>query len=658
MEIFKNFWKQILIIFLFFNILNAKTICSHSKSSIKVSLYSLKYQLPLEQSENGAPVFLGSLSTIIQIEQSINFLCVNENLAKDIYNVKLYQGSSIKEDGNNKTEIYLKKSSFTEEGMIIYELQRPLICGIYHIKFEKYWGNISLDEKKGIFTKKSILNHFFGTKIDTIDEYYIPFPTIDSLSTRHSFELEIVHPQNTTVISNSESLSEHTIGTENIWKKTIFRKTNNIPLSYFGFFILPSEYRKINYNLSYPSISLYYNWVNTIQNELNKKSINEEKMIEIFNLFKMVNFQFSDEILIKNINIIKDDNFLFNSNDSLNNIYNGIIVNDLKNDRELNLKIILKQFTMNILRFKSLNDLKENNNDKNFIENNINNVIIGDVIRKIGENDYENFKMKKYLEISLKDQLNYFQNYSMISIDTNSTFEKTNVYKNLLSVTNTLLSLKKIIGESIFYDRLKQFVEIYKFEDVDEETFWSMITKGLRIPGTCFCDILKILKYSKSDLILRIETDKESLFSFNFINPNKDNNNNTIPLFLNLLSINGKNNTRKELKLPIQLLTKKIANIGQFKRNDGEVLFLNNLDYMNNYRTFYDYFLWEEIFFFMEKYPSIFRTSEKIYLIETFCYQLSYDGIDNYKNILNDFKKHLNKLPIQPINCIIPSQNI
>uniref|UniRef100_A0A0N5BVT4 Uncharacterized protein n=1 Tax=Strongyloides papillosus TaxID=174720 RepID=A0A0N5BVT4_STREA len=236
--------------------------------------------------------------------------------------------------------------------------------------------------------------------------------------------------------------------------------------------------------------------------------------------------------------------------------------------------------------------------------------------------------------------------------------EKASEFIKFSSVSNTLLTIKNILGENIFKERLKQYVEIYKFNDVKEDMFWSMMTNGFYSSKICFCDILKILKNWKSDLILKIETDKESLYSFNFINNNTNIQNDTIPIIIELSSIDGKNNTRKQLKLPIQFLTKKIANIERFERNNGEILFLSNVEFTYNYRTFYDYYLWKEIFQFMETYPSSLKISEKTYLIETFCYQLSYDGIENYKDILSEFKKQLINLPVQPINCLIPAQNI
>uniref|UniRef100_A0A0K0F7C5 Oocyst capsule protein n=1 Tax=Strongyloides venezuelensis TaxID=75913 RepID=A0A0K0F7C5_STRVS len=665
MEIFNYYLKKILVVIFFVNVssfLNEDSICNLSKSSISVSLYSLKYQFPLEQSENGMPVFLGRLNTIIHVKQSVNFLCINENLVKDIFNTKLYRTNSkhFEEQNNNINEIQFHKINISEKNMIIYKFKQPLISGNYRLDFEKFWGYINVNEQKGIFTQKSLLNHYFVLKMYMSDEYSIPFPTIFSSSSRSSFELDIIHPQNTTAVSSTKSSFNDKIGYENMWQNTKFKKTNSISFSNFGFFILPSEYKIIMYNESLPSVSLYYNWIQIMKNEKNIKSIYEAKTSEVAGLFKEVNIRFSDEILIKNIYMIEDNDiytdssYIFNST----NTYSGIIINSLKCDLEKKLQIILQQFIGNILKFEPPSNSEYNAQKDHFIENNINNVIIDDIFKKSGDNDYEKYKIKRYLELSIKDQLNFLQNDSMTDYKNISIHEKANEFTKFSSVSNTLLTIKNILGEKIFKERLKQYVEIYKFNDVEEDMFWSMMTNGFYSSKICFCDVLKILKYWKSDLILRIETDKESLYSFNFINKNTNIKNDTIPIVIELSSINGKNNTRKQMKLPIQFLTKKLANIERFERNNGEILFLSNIEFTYNYRTFYDYYLWKEIFQFMKTYPSSLKISEKTYLIETFCYQLSYDGIENYNDILSEFKKQLINLPVQPINCLIPAQNI
>uniref|UniRef100_A0A0N4ZG84 DNA-directed RNA polymerase n=1 Tax=Parastrongyloides trichosuri TaxID=131310 RepID=A0A0N4ZG84_PARTI len=595
------------------------------------------------------PVFLGSLDIVMNVKQLVNTICISENLAKDIYNIRLYHGRPKEnvEEYENFESIDIYRSNLTEYDHFVYEIENPLICGIYHLKFEKFWGIINTEKKEGIFTKKSIVNHFIGTNINESDRETIPFPTLYSSSIRYSFNLEIIYPQNTSIISIGKEVTNKNHNFGNIWQSKTFNKSKKIPMYSFGFFILPGEYRMIANNTNFPFISSYYNWINFIQNKDDSIYQLQKHVFKWMNFYKMVNKRFTDEMILQNINLIYDNNILPHNN------YFGIVFNDRKNDNALQIQQIIRQFTRIILRFSSsetsFNNMRDNSTN-NFIEDNIDTYILEDIYKELGDDTYETFKIEKYLRMSLIDQSS--NSSSKIIYDNELIKSNRSLNEKRLSTYNTLLMIKNIIGSEIFNNIFKQFFEINKFKNINEDDFWSFIFNGFKVNNVCLCDIIQSLKHSDKDLILRMETTEESPLSFNFLNNNYDKNNKTIPLIFELMSINGVSNERNIIKLPVQILTKDKVNLESFKRNNGEYLFLSNINFTYTYRTFYDKYLWEEIFVFIKSYPLSLKISEKTHLMETFCYQIINEGIEKYQHVIDDFKYQLFDLPVQPYNCI------
>uniref|UniRef100_A0A0N5AFC4 Aminopeptidase n=1 Tax=Syphacia muris TaxID=451379 RepID=A0A0N5AFC4_9BILA len=118
--------------------------------------------------------------------------------------------------------------------------EKELQSGRYVLYIEQYSGIFS-NNSGAYFRNVGNLNTIIS--VDLFPNLAATvFPCIDSFSTRAHFQLTLLHPFNTTVISNTPII-EGPDPVGDLWMRTKFYDTPQLPTYLFGFTILPAEYK-------------------------------------------------------------------------------------------------------------------------------------------------------------------------------------------------------------------------------------------------------------------------------------------------------------------------------------------------------------------------------------------------------------------------------